>query len=157
MIARLTTHHSVVGKPIAKLRCHDRAQELGQPRVSALFQFASDHAKRNADVDVVANDKHVDGAEDHDDMNSEKALETFAGDIVVLSNADIAFDETLSKAPSLLTELTTSDVLVFSVTSFPDNVSYSTFVGNGNVYDTEDVAFKLSRKKDVFRPQVLSS
>ena len=169
LITRLTTHPSTANKRIAKLSCHDREQGLGQPRVRDLFRFASENSKRGDD-----GSKHrrrqrrgekgtfsgatsaSRGGRSSGDGNGADLWDggTFVGNIVVLSNADIAFDSTLAAAPTLYPDLTSSDVLVFSVTGFPDDVTYAEFVGNGNVTDTADIAYKLSRKKAEFKPQV---
>jgi len=69
----------------------------------------------------------------------------FAGRIVVLSNADVVFDETILRAPTLLTDLTQSDALVFSVTQGP----------NQSVYD--NVHGPIDLGADEYRSKISSS
>jgi hypothetical protein len=166
LIARLTTHHSTASATTAKLSCYAREQELGQPRVRDLFRFATENWKRGG---MEQDGEHIQrrrrrngetldtgaaGVSRGGGGGGDGGGDSFIGDIVILSNADIAFDCTLAAAPRLHPDLTSNDVLVFSVTGYPDVATYSHFVGNGNASDTADIAFQLSRKKAEFKPQV---
>ena len=115
LVTRLLGHHSMTGRPSISmpiLTCHVRsttvlgmAKEVGQPRVGELLEFASTHAH---------------GTE----IKQESYGPAFAGRIVVLSNADVVFDESIMRAPTLLTDLTHKDALVFTVTHGPNKSVY---------------------------------
>lgn len=115
LVTRLLGHRSMMGRPsnsMPIITCHVRntpvlgtSKEAGQPRVGELLEFASSHARGTQ-------------------INQATFGPAFAGRIVVLSNADVVFDESISRAPTLLTDLTHKDALVFTVTNGPNMSVY---------------------------------
>jgi hypothetical protein len=96
--ARLLKHNSTqsFGGHPALLTCLDCPS--GQPTVADLLAFASKHARGGTDPTTAPR---------------------FAGRVVVLSNPDVVFDKSLAAPPTLLPDLTVTDLLVLSVTQGP--------------------------------------